>query len=63
MEITYTVTKTATKIADVPNDAVIVQVNGRECVGRCEACKKPITDDEYYGQYADGVVICGGCGP
>jgi hypothetical protein len=34
------------RLADVPKDATITEVAGRECFGRCEVCRRPILEGQ-----------------
>jgi hypothetical protein len=44
------------KLDDVPAGALIEAVNGRECVGMCEACLGPILDGQKHGSDSEGVM-------
>lgn len=46
---------------DIPLGATAVEVNGREVVGLCEECQKPILLGQLHTDYADGVVVCSRC--
>ncbi len=48
----------------LPDDAVVLSVNDKVCVGRCGVCKKPVTYDENYELWKRGSVshpICQKC--
>jgi len=49
------------RLADVPKDAQIRTVNGRECIGGCEVCGEPILDGQQYNYDSDGVMWHGRC--
>lgn len=48
-------TGTCRKLADVPAWAQIEAVNGRECIGCCEVCGRPILEGQKYKSDAEGV--------
>jgi hypothetical protein len=43
------------RLADVPKGAQILAVNGRYCIGRCEACSRPILEGQKYYYDSEGV--------
>ncbi len=43
------------RLADVPKDATIITVNGRECFGLCEVCGRPVLDGQESRCDNDGV--------
>jgi hypothetical protein len=50
-------------MTSVSEDAIVLSVNGKACVGRCGGCAKPITVEDMYSQARDvpGALICGEC--
>ena len=44
------------KLADVPAGAVIESVSGRDCVGMCEVCGRPVADTPFYNIDDDGII-------
>lgn len=44
------------RLADVPKGAQIEAVNGRECIGDCEACGGPILDGQKHKYDSEGVM-------
>jgi hypothetical protein len=49
------------KLEDVPKGATIEYVDDKVCIGICEGCGKPITEDEKYAIDIDGCLICSKC--
>lgn len=46
--------------AAFPNSRIEI-VNGRECIGHCEGCDRPIVDGGEYFRDCDGVFLCERC--
>lgn len=63
VEWTKTATGEATSPKDVPDGAVIVAVDGKECIGSCEACSAPICDGEDHDASPEGELVCSKCRP
>jgi hypothetical protein len=47
----------------VPCNATILAINGREVLGRCEGCNRLIYTDSVCYRWADDVLTCKKCGP
>lgn len=47
---------------ELPEGAAVVSVNGRDSLGECDACGKPILVGSLYVSYPEGMVHkrCGG---
>jgi len=50
------------RLTDVPLGAVILKVDGEECVGMCIECGEPILRDQYYLEDQDGIMWHERCG-
>lgn len=46
--IEYTLYGKCRKLSDVPPGATVTSINGRDVVGRCDACEQYITDGQHY---------------
>ena len=44
------------RYADVPRGARVIAVNGRDSIGTCEACGRPVLEGQQYDGYTDGIV-------
>lgn len=41
---------------EVPNGAIVLRVGGRESMGTCEACGRPVLEGSAYNGYSDGII-------
>jgi hypothetical protein len=43
------------------DDAIVLSVDGKLCIGRCKGCGKPILTEDDYSVLKDRKIFCGQC--